>query len=88
MFDSATIIITPVAYFISIYVCAGARQLDTVPATIEVLPEICRAVAKKVEVLLYHDLLEFLLCKCMYVCKCVCRSTWMAVLFVELTCSR
>eukprot|EP01036_Dinobryon_divergens_P032417 gene32417-42000_t len=28
----------------------GARQLDTVPATIEVLPEICRAVAKKVEV--------------------------------------
>mmetsp|Transcript_34036 Transcript_34036/g.46733 ORF Transcript_34036/g.46733 Transcript_34036/m.46733 type:complete len:390 (+) Transcript_34036:93-1262(+) len=28
----------------------GARQLDTTPATIEVLPEICRAVAKKVEV--------------------------------------
>lgn len=30
----------------------GARQLDTVPATIEVLPDICRAVAGKVEVYL------------------------------------
>lgn len=28
----------------------GARQLDTVPATIEVLPDICRAVASKLEV--------------------------------------
>ena len=60
---SATIVITPEAYFISMYVCAGARQLDTVPATIEVLPEICRAVAKKVEVLLlYNEFSEFLLC--------------------------
>ena len=28
----------------------GARQLDTTPATIEVLPDICRAVAGRVEV--------------------------------------
>lgn len=28
----------------------GARQLDTAPATIEVLPDICRAVASRVEV--------------------------------------
>jgi (S)-2-hydroxy-acid oxidase len=30
----------------------GARQLDTTPATIEVLPDICRAVGKKCEVYL------------------------------------
>ena len=30
----------------------GARQLDTTPATIEVLPEIVRAVAGRVEVYL------------------------------------
>ena len=30
----------------------GARQLDTTPATIEVLAEICRAVAGRVEVYL------------------------------------
>ena len=31
----------------------GARQLDTVPATIEVIADICRAVGSKVKVASY-----------------------------------
>lgn len=40
-------------YLLAIWVSNhGARQLDTTPATIEVLAEICRAVAGRVEVYL------------------------------------
>lgn len=51
--SSAAILTNNISLYVGIWVSNhGARQLDTTPATIEVLGEICRAVAGRVEVYL------------------------------------